>query len=796
MSGGFGRAQGAYDEMVFRAAVRDGKPFYDPLGLVAAGSASDFQTMTNAYLYGTRFFTWLALNDTPEKVVAWMRRDPGSRAYYADQFRQVFGRDLAQAWAEWTAWETRFQQENLARVRQFPLTQGKRLSPRGLGSVSKAYIDSAANALVGGIYYPGVLAHVGSVSLADGRETRLAEIKGPMKYRVTSTAFDAATRTLFYTEDNLALRDLFAIDLATGERRELLHDARIGDLAFNPADRSLWGLRHDNGYVTLVRVPHPYTEFQQVKTLPYAVVPFDLDFSPDGRLLAMSVGEADGAQSLRVFETQALQSGGFTPLRKVDFGQAIPEGFVFAPDGRHLYGSAFYTGISNIYRVPVEGGEFEPVTNAETGLFRPIPQADGSIVALEHTGDGFVPVLIRPEVQKDLGTIEFLGAKLARQRPVVMAWGAGSPDRIDLAREGAQPGVYRASSRMRLQSAYPVVEGYRNTVALGWHADIADPVGLETLGITVSGSPASSLPQRERLHVDVDWRSLQWRVRYRHNHASFYDLFGPTKRSLRGDSLLVGYRQVIVSDEPRRLDFHADAARYTGLATVPGAQAVAASASTVSEVKAGWKYTDTYRSANAVDHESGRRWELEFSTARAGGDTLPGVHGGVDAGLPLPVAHSSFWVYGAAGALGGPRANSLANYYFGAFRNNRVDDGEVKRYRNWDTFPGVPIDDISGQRFGRALFELNLPPLRFESAGTPGFYLSSLRPAVFAGVLRTGPGPGGRWETARNAGAQVDLNLEVMHRLPMTLSVGAARGWRDGGKSSHEWMVSLKILGN
>ena len=43
MAGGYGRAQGYWDEMVFRAMVRDDAHFYDPLGLVAAGTKVDFQ---------------------------------------------------------------------------------------------------------------------------------------------------------------------------------------------------------------------------------------------------------------------------------------------------------------------------------------------------------------------------------------------------------------------------------------------------------------------------------------------------------------------------------------------------------------------------------------------------------------------------------------------------------------------------------------------------------------------------------------------------------------------------------
>ena len=101
MDGGLGRAQGGYDEMVFRAMVRDDAHFYDPLGLVSRGVQVDFQIGANAYLWGTRFFTWLAYTYSPEKVVEWIKRDEGSQRYYADQFRQVFGLPLDQAWQDW-----------------------------------------------------------------------------------------------------------------------------------------------------------------------------------------------------------------------------------------------------------------------------------------------------------------------------------------------------------------------------------------------------------------------------------------------------------------------------------------------------------------------------------------------------------------------------------------------------------------------------------------------------------------------------------------------------------------------
>ena len=64
MGAGVGRAQSGYDEMVFRAMVKDGSRFYDPLGLVSSwlGSLADtfdtsqvtnFNQISNATLKGS-----------------------------------------------------------------------------------------------------------------------------------------------------------------------------------------------------------------------------------------------------------------------------------------------------------------------------------------------------------------------------------------------------------------------------------------------------------------------------------------------------------------------------------------------------------------------------------------------------------------------------------------------------------------------------------------------------------------------------------------------------------------------
>jgi hypothetical protein len=795
LAGGIGRAQGGYDEMVFRAMVRDDAHFHGPVGVVSAGTASDFQTMTNAYLYGTRFVSWLAYTRTPEKVIEWLSRGPDSDRYYATQFERVFGLPLATAWDEWIAWEHGFQAKNLASVRQFPVTTGKRISARTLGSVSRSYIDTAGNQLVGAFLYPGVVSHVGTVALDDGRVHRLVDVKGPMKYLVASTAFDPASRTFFYTADNVAYRDLMALDLGTGQARMLLRNARIGDLAFDRANHLLYGVRHENGYATLVRLAPPYAQWTQLLTLPYGKVFTDLDVSPDGTLLSATVEEVDARQYLRVFRIADFAAGADdapAPVSQFDFGQAIPEGFVFTPDGQALVGSSYYTGVSNLYRYDVATGKVAALTNAETGFFRPIPMADGRVLALEYSGSGFAPTVLEVHPLEDLGAITFLGNEIARAHPVVRSWNAGSPAKVPLDELVRSREDYVPRREMRYDGGYPILQGYRDGVAPGWRIAFADPLHLYNLSLSASWSVDGDVPADERLHVRVDYHTLNWHAQAWHNNADFYDLFGPIKRSRKGDAVALGYRKLLLYDEPRRIEWHADAAYYTGLDTLPANQNVGSTLDTLASAEVGIDYSNTRKSQASVDHEKGIDASALLSADQAGGELYPKAQADFDIGWALPLGNSSIWLYNAAGVAGGDAASPLGYFYFGGFHNNRVDKGAVKRYREFDTFPGMDIDAISARRFARTIVEWNAPPWRFQSVGVPAFYLGYIRPAVFAGTLWVDDGSARR--RFHDIGVQLDLSFTVMDHLPMTVSVGYAQAFEDGRRLDDEWLVSLKLL--
>jgi hypothetical protein len=423
-----------------------------------------------------------------------------------------------------------------------------------------------------------------------------------------------------------------------------------------------------------------------------------------------------------------------------------------------------------------------------------VPLVDGRLVVLEYTGEGFVPAIIEPRVLKDVSAITFLGAAMAERHPVVKTWQVPPASTVDEEKLITKRGPYIPLRTVELVNAYPVVQGYKNTVALGYQFNFEDPLQFASLGITVAGSPGGSLPSDERSHIDINGRYEFWRAALSWNRSDFYDLFGPTKRSRKGLAAKLGYDWLLIYDKPRTLDLVLDLAYYDKIDTLPNAQNVGTDFTRLATGAVGLRYNDVRRSVGALDDEKGAKGALVYKGSYVNGELTPQIAGELDLGFALPFAHSSIWLRSAAGFANGDHNSTVANFYFGGFGNNYVDDKSVRRYREYPSFPGFAIDEISALSFVREMVEWNLPPYVLESAGMPGFYLTWLRPSVFAAGLWGDPGNAALRRNYASAGGQVDLSFTILHRQDMTLSFGYAVGFQGRERAGGEWMISLKIM--
>ena len=804
MAGGIGRAQGPWDEMVFRSMVRDGARFWDPLGLESEGVKTDFQVGVNSYLYGTRFLSWLAWEHGPESLMRWLSRGPGSRAYFASQFSLVYGRSLSEAWNDWIEWEHGFQRANLDSIRRWPVTDHRDLSRRALGSVSRAFVDSAGRTLVAAAFYPGAVAHIAGISLDDGSTRFLHEVKSPALYFVSSLAFDPDGRRIFYTTDNDEWRDLHALDLATGRSRLLMRDARVGDLAFDRRSRALYGVRHFNGISSIVRLDEPWNDYTRLVSFAYGRDVYDLDVSADGRSLAASMAEISGRQSLRLFDLATLAAGDSSSRELYDFGASIPQTFVFSPEGRRLYGSSYYTGVSNLFRYDLDADSMDIVTNTETGYFRPIPLGGDSLIAFRYTGEGFVPALLEAKPLTDVSAITFFGAELVEKYPILKTWRVPPPSAVDLDSVVIREGDYGALAHVRPETWYPIVEGYKDQVAVGGLLNLSDPLLRWRGHLAGTYSPDTGLPESERWHLAAGLEHGSWSARVRHNPASFYDLFGPTKTGRKGTNASLGYERALIHDTPRVLDLSAGLSGWTGLERLPDYQNVSTSPGfdKLLSADAQLAYRNMRASIGAAEYERGWRGSVEGGVNGVrfvrGSDAawrgFPWASATLDGGTPTPVRNLSVWVRTAAGYSPGDPDEPFANFFFGGFGNNWIDHQDPKRYRGYESFPGVELNQVGGTHFGRAMIEVHLPPLRFSRLGAMRLFASWARLSVFGAGLVTNVDRSGSRRELADVGAQLDVRFQFLFSQPLTLSGGWARAFEQHRSHDEEWMLSLKIL--
>ncbi len=800
MNGGMGRAIGPYDEMVFRTLVRDSLTPYDVVGLESEGTTIDFQVGTNSYLYGTRFISYLGLRYGNDSLLKWVNRTEGSRRYFSSQFQQVFGRSLEDEWARWIEWEKAWQRANLDSIRRNPTTKARPLTDRVLGSVSRAFHDTATGSVLLAVRYPGQEAHIASIDIATGKFTRIRNIVAASGLSVTSLAFDPASRTLFYTTNNSDWRNILSLDLATGHARVLLRDARIGDLVFNRADRSLWGMRHDNGFSTLVRLPYPYAEWNQVTTLPYGKDLFDIDVSPDGATLTGSMSEVSGSQRLVRMNVAALLRGDPTPEPLFEFGEWSPSNFVFSRDGRFLFGSSYYSGVSNVFRYDIERRKMDVLSNTETGFFKPVPISEDSLVVFAYSRTGFVPSMIANAVTPRVSAIRFLGNEIAERRPDVQSWMSAVDTSPSVAALAAATRPYNTLRNFKLDNAYPVVEGYEdaaghNAVAAGIRMNFSDRIGATGLDVTASFSPGQALDSYEQLHLGAVFRHWNWKVTGALNRADFYDLVGPTKTSRRGHSLAVQYQENLYVDGPTSLGYTLRAAAYGGLATVPEFQNVAASFDRLASLNADMTFSSLRRSLGAIDDELGSTADAAVRANYVNGEMHPRLSLDATRGFLLPLDHSSLWFRAGAGtALGGNRKDPFSRFYFGGFGNNWVDHREVKQFRSAESFPGLGINQVGGATYGKAQVEWMSPPLRFRSVGVPSAYLRWAALSLFGTGLVVDPESDADRRTVGSIGAQVDFRLVTLSHLDSTLSFGGAVAREEGVPARSALMVSMKIM--
>lgn len=820
LSGGSGRAIGGYDEMYFRSIVSGGEKISTVVGLESEGTTKDFQVGTNAYLYGTRFVNYLVYKYGYDKCVEFYSRTPDSEAFFASQFKKVYGRDLEEVWDEWRVFEVEHQKENLSVISEYPLTVTTPLLDYTFGSASPMVIDDKTLKAYTAVNYPGDFAHIEQIDLRSGEHKRLQNIDAPQLYQTSYLALDRNRGRLLWSDRNSSFRGIRTSDLQgrkSGKLSKHLNYQRVSNLVYDSTGDCLYGLFSNGGVTTIVRYDSNLENETALYKFQFGVSVSDLEVSHDGKLLVMTVTGLRGESSLIMFRTEDLADALFKYETLCELEGSNLTQFRFSADDSKLIGCSYYTGVSNLFEIDLsdndrKGNEedLKLLSNSRTGLFAPYLASDGRIYAYEFTRDGFVPVSMEYKVIEDCNAIEYLGQKAYEANPELATIGELKSAVPELAFGQVYDSikVYVPLREMGFVGAYPDISGFVDknafnnvTPVLGYNFAFSDPVGLSTLNITLGASPWSSNDWKNRFHASADFRYMNWRFNASWNPTSFYDLFGPARRSRKGYNIGFSYRYAFSFRRPFEWHWSVGANHYGGMDALPLYQNVTLDEGIKSfqTASATIGMSKTRSSLGGIQAEQGYALDLAAYTYLAGGKLFPSLNLKYDQGVLLPVMrNTSFWLRSAVGQNFGDPESSLGNQYFGGFRNNYIDNGTIYRYRDISAMPGLRIDDVKARSFIKETAEVNLQPLRFSNTGWLGLYPTYGQLTLFATDLIANPWGKQTLNNFVSVGAQFNVEIVLFNYMKTTWSIGFAHclSPQTSGLKPHsnELLLSLKLL--
>jgi hypothetical protein len=338
---------------------------------------------TVPYLLGGRFLEFLQERSGDEVIAGYIARQGAQIWPYAPSHvgEPFFGAGFPELWEEYARREEARANETLARVRERPVTQPRRItSLGGMAGWPRWTADGKAIAyLRQDLDRTPSLLQVTPEGEPVGCPVRVEAGDGLS----VSGGTAVLSRAEVYRGHRL-YDDLWRVDLARGRVRRLTRGARASEPALSADGTWLVDVRRTApGELALERRRADGTGEERLLEEAGAQV-YAPAISPDGRRVAFALQQG-GRRDLVVL---LLDDGRRV---KVTDDAAIDASPTFTPDGRWLLFSSDRGGIYNLFAWPVEeclaaspgpACALRQVTNVETGAFQPAVSPDGRTIAL------------------------------------------------------------------------------------------------------------------------------------------------------------------------------------------------------------------------------------------------------------------------------------------------------------------------------------------------------------------------------------------------------------------------------
>lgn len=715
-----------------------------------------------AYLFGEGFLRDLTTQfgvDTLPRVATTTARWP---VPFIDELvaRHVTGATFHSTWSTFAAKEREQAASFAAERGTRGLTSSCALTTRGVRQTNARFSpDGTRIAFTSSSLTRPREIHV--LSLSDGREQVVTDRHGGIALSWTPDG-----KEIVYEEEApyqlyQNRYDLRAVDVETGHARRLTRGLRATDPDVAPDGSRIVFVRRYADRSELALVSRDGNDVRDLTASPAGTQWSGPRFDPAGTRVAAARWTEGGFLDLALVE---VESGAIQELMHDRARDVEP---TWTPDGRHIVFRSDRDGVSNLYAWRVEDGVLLRVTNVLGGAFTPEVSPDGHTVAFsDYSANGY-----------DVHLMDADWAALPAAPPFVDPYPAGhalpAPVDVETRAYHALPSVLP-----HYWSPYVTSTGSAGEIRVGATTSGSDPLGRHIWGIDVYRGDTTR--------------------RFGGSGFYLYDRFRPQLLLLAEDNV-AGQR----SDAQRQQQIMVNV-------DVPLARGARFS----HDVSIAWRRSHQELPDNASRDFGGveLRWFLghdvqgaPLAISPSQGETLSLAAIKEDPALgsavSLAKAEADARVYrrvfgntdilalraGAGTTFGRP--TFTRSYTVGGFPGSSLLD--IVR-TNDTVLRGYPDDVFVGRSFVHGNVEYRFP-LAFPERGLWSFpvFVRHLHATVFADAANAFTGELRLRDLKTSAGAALGADLFLGHAVPITATVGVARGFAEGGETRRYLRLGL-----
>lgn len=723
----------------------------------ASGGLIDWPGGNAPYVYGGAFHQYLADRYGSGQLATLADATSGRVPLFgAGAFTKVFGRSSADLWDDF-----RKSRETAAVRRSDTEARAQRLTHHGFVVTAPRAADSGA------IYY--------AVASEDGFPALMELLPGGAPRRIAWRGYGNRTsvrgdwivfdqldrvRSVALYSDLYALRAGPSTGLGTrGDVRRLTKDARAGDPDLSPDGRRIVCTVQATGRRALALVDFPAAGISTPRLL---IDDADADhtgprWSPDGRTIVAERRRA-GVHELVLIDPG---SGAIRPLvARSDARLVTPS---WTPDGTTvIFSAAVGDKPFNVYAVDVASGVVTQVTNTIGGAQFPELMPNGRLLYVGYTPAGHDLF----SVPFDLG-----GFRLQAEDPT-----GGSlrrePEATKVQDDPQTPDdqPYRPWRTLLPTFWTPILETDSGETVIGAAAGMFDALGRHAYAIDAGWSGARARP---------DWRASYAYDRWRPTlFTSYSDDTDPIRGgTVRSRELFAGARLAF-----RHLRWSETLlAGFDALTDTITCTEISAACRTperrrdLRSLRGGWLHDSRRAFGYSIGPEEGFAIEAAAETSR----TIFGSD--ADAGAAVFDARAYHRLFGSHTVVAGRLAVAAgwgppgARRLFSAGGSGPSEPAFDFGRDSIGLLRGFDAADLTGSRAAVANLDLRFPIVRVQrGAGSWPVFFRTVHAAAFVDA-------GHAWDAAFRAaslrtstGAELSLDLVILHTVPVTLATGAA----------------------